>query len=333
MAKPTQDWRSKARKEAAAAGAQTPNPGGQFEGVIRGVNEGSEAVDIDFYGGRQKARVLHPYVGIGAWMRVMPETGTAVVASHRFDSSDLQINQYGYDTADRVEKYEAETGTTYRKLRQGEFDIASSGFAQIHGSRRGNLELRGGFSWMHLRNERMQIEARTGVHRRSLPWQAHDELGAEERFGMVLRKGLVTPAVERFINAGPVVAMEYYRSLYTQNPAVLDQALVLTHEGNLLDDSGLPIRGGPVSAPLRAKYGWRSETLTEVKAEIDIVGNVLFELPVTAVAGLHVKSPLMVKIDSTGIAPASRIYLDGINWWHGHAGPFGLTSGPVPLTP
>ena len=327
------NWKLAKRDQAHEPGAQAPGPGQSFRGVITAVNEDEETVTITHWGGPQLSNIRHPYLGAQSWIRVMPEDGVGVFASHRSDTDLIAIDSYDHDTGHRVENYKGDKGSHYRRLRKGEIEISSRGLAQAFFGRSGNLELRGGITWMHLRNQGMTIESMAPLHRRSHPWRSHGKLGWEERFGVVNRPGTVASVADRFINAGPIPAVEYYRAVSSLLPTITDGNMVEHHEGNLLDANGLPILGGPMNLPLRARSRWRTETRTEVTAEIDMVGNVSFKLPETAVSGFTVKSLLGIKLDTTGALPTTLINMDGVSWFHYHPGPFGPTGQNISMAP
>lgn len=315
-------------------GSKAPAVGTAFSGIIKSVDSLNETVKPVHHGGESKASsaaVKHPYVGPTSWIRVMPEAGTTVTVYEQQDTRNMELAGYVAQPG-RVENYvQQKSGTTYRKLDEGEIEIQSSGLAQAHFSRRGDLSLRGGLVWLHLRNSRMEIEQRAPLHRRSQHLQAYDTLGAEERFGSVQRPGLINKAAALWIPK----TFEYYRALGTSRPNI-PGPMVLVHEGDVLDESGLPIlASGPIpGTPLRGKYQWATEAGENLTVEIDVLGNLNVTLPASALGGLKIAAGLgQIALTTTGIVTATRISLDGVSWNHGHITPFGLTSGPIPLGP
>ena len=314
-------------------GSKAPPVGTSFSGLIKSVDAINETVKPIHHGGESRASsaaVRHPYVGPTSWIRVMPESGTTVTVSEQFDTRNMELSGYVAQPG-RVENYvQRKSGTTYRKLDEGEIEIQSSGLAQAFFSRRGDLNLRGGLVWLHLRNSRMEIEQRAPLHRRSQHLQAYDSLGAEERFGSVQRPGLINKAAALWVPS----TFEYFRSLGTSRPNITGP-LVLVHEGDVLDDNGLPIlASGPIpGTPLRGKYQWATEAGENVTVEVDVTGNINVTMPTSALGGMKVDAGLTgtISLTTTGIVAASRISLDGVSWNHGHITPFGLTSGPIPL--
>lgn len=329
----TRPWRLKARTNQQRIGARAPQPGAPFSAVVTAVDPATETVTMQHHGGEAPSKgINHPFMSGNAWIRAIPEPGSAVQASKSHTSQSVEPGRYVHNGKDRVASYKEGNGF-YRELKHGEVEIMSSGRAYVHASARGNLTLRGGVSSLTLRNENMEIEARTVLHRRSLHTQSGIMLmGSEERYGVVRRRGLVTPAAQRFITVPgtPIAAMEYYRHLPSLRPNLLG-TLVCHQEGDMLDDLGAPILGGPISAPLRAKSTWRAESGLDVKAEIDSLGNIGITLPPGAVAGMQIKVPLgMIKLDTTGNILTSLVMIDNLPWRHCHATPFGPTGIPLP---
>lgn len=326
-------WKLKVRTNHQTIGARHPQPGASFGAVVSAVDPVSETVTMQHHGGEAANKSInHPFMSANAWIRAIPEPGAAVQASKAHSSQSVEAGRYLHGGKERVAAYREGNGF-YRELKHGEVEIMSSGRAYVHASERGNLTLRGGVSVIHLRNEDMEIEGRAVLHRRSLHTQSSTLLmGAEERYGVVKRRGLVTPAAQRFISVPgtPIAAMEYYRHLPSLRPNVLG-TLVHHQEGDMLNDIGAPILGGPVQAPLRAKSIWRTEAGLDVVVEVDTLGNVALTLPNVPAAGLHVKAPVgMIKLDTTGNILTSMIVLDGIPWRHCHLTPFGPTGIPIP---
>lgn len=326
------DWTTKAAGSATGPGAHKPSEGAAIQGVITGVNVKAEKATVVFSGGDKQADVLHPYIGVNSWIRVMPDGGTPVRVSIHGDTKQVALSEYAKGPNDaRMSSYEDGTGSTYRPLKQGEIELQSSGLAKLHLSERGNIDMQAGPSWIALLNEKMQIEQMAATHRRALPWRdGANALSHEERFGVVVRPGLITPAAERTVDVAGSPAMEYFRALYTPLSTVKDQQLVVHHEGNVLDNQGLPVSGGPAGLPLRAKSAWRTDAGEELLVEVDNVGNVGVSLPQSAVAGMTLNSTFGLKINSTGVPALTRVYVDGIlvaN--HVHATAFGPTGLPV----
>ena len=326
------DWMVKAGRSAYEPGGHEPSEGAAFQGVVVGVNTRAEKATVSFFGGEKQADVLHPYIGVDSWIRIMPDSGSPVRAAVHGDTKQVAMVEYAKGPNDvRMESYEEGTGSTYRPLKQGEIELQSSGLAKLHLSERGNIDMQAGPSWITLLNEKMQIEQMAATHRRALPWRdGADAMSHEERFGVVVRPGLVTPAAERTVDVAGAPATEYFRALYTPLTTVKDQQLVVHHEGNVLDNQGLPVAGGPAGLPLRAKSAWRTDAGEELLVEVDNVGNVGLTLPQSAIAGMTLQSTFGLKINSTGVPALTRVYVDGIlvaN--HVHATAFGPTGLPV----
>ena len=349
------DWRPKASRRSLKGGGRKAPLGAQFEAYATAINPVNETLDLMHHGGPAAGRgIPFSYVGQRSWARSMPDSAAAVHATQLFNGTGggaVVPTRFVPLTGGKVEGYKNKKNV-YRTLEPGEHEFSSPGLAQLFLSRRGNAEIRGGVSWLHVKNDAMEIHGRTVLHRRSLHRQTNLlPMNWEERFGAVKRQGLVSPAAERFVVAPgtDLVAMEYYRALGTNRPnimGVLDivggsipgaGALTVHHEGDLTDlIKGLtPILGGPINAPLRAQHKWRTEAGGQVKIEIDILGNISCVLPETALPGFVLKmtNPLsMLKIDTSGIIATSGLHFDGVSWpFHRHLTAFGPTSGVLPV--
>ena len=288
----------------------------------------------------------HPYIGPNSWIRAAPEAGSGVLLGPRFDTKDQEV--YGYlsrEPEKLISAYRNSSGVM-RPLREGETEVMSPGFAYWHASRRGTLTLRGGMIWQKLDNDSLTLKSRAPLYQRQLANHTSQALGDEERFGAVVRPGLIVPTFQQFVTVGPIPAKEYYRSLKSDRTP--SGTLVERHEGDVTDVTMVPKMAGMSGLPLRSSVDWHTESGQKVSREIDNTGNISWSVPSTALlgirfnvsagnfkvnagAGIELSATPGINLSTTGVVTTSFITLDGLSWNHGHMTPMGLTSGPLPL--
>lgn len=268
-------------------------PGEQQEGHqrsalagIQHVSPATEQIQVSVYGGARVTRITHPYVSVRSWIRVMPEEGTGAVVAQRGDTAESEVTYYwsGFP-GDRITAYLGGQGH-YRPLDLGEIEISSFGMAQTFWSRRGALHLRGGISRSWLSDDDMEAGSKAATHRRLLHDHNHDDFRAEERFGVVWRKG-DNHTARKFVKVGGVFAREYSRILtYKGSPEILVQY----QEGHVIDEEGEP-ETGPSGEPLRVLGRWNNTTSNPTEWMLDELGNIWWNLPNEATVGWTTKIP------------------------------------------
>jgi len=245
-----------------------------------------EALSGD-YGGGRPTRITHPAMGVRAWIRFMPEEGSAAVVTQRAETGESEITYYHSSPAlPKVEAYMRGQGH-YRNLELGEIEVSSFGFAQAFWSHRGALHLRGGITRLWLSHDELEVGQKAATHRRLLHDHNHDGFGAEERYGVVWRKG-DDHTKRKYVKFRGQFAREYARSLtFSGSPATLFDHL----EGHVIDAEGEEILS-PVQTPLRRRSRWYVSGGTRyVQWQIDEDGNAWWTLPKDATTGWTTKVP------------------------------------------
>jgi hypothetical protein len=263
--------------------------------VIASTNSNSEEVTYKTGGSGSKAPVSHPYIGPNSWLRVMPERGTRCMIARRAEDGDPYISAYfSENNAESAAKLTDQGNFYYRSLREGETNITSPGIADIFTSRRGTLELRGGATSLHLAHEDLEIRARAPTHTRAILGNKRQEVGDEERFGVVVRPGSLNvkfpgqPTVRNIIETVPLFyAKEYLRILRSDGP-IPGVVLAEHREGDVYDDTGRVLTNSSgVAVRAMSKYGTSLPGIT-TDFEVDVNGNITISLPVSASKGLAI---------------------------------------------
>lgn len=256
----------------------------------------SEKEEITYSSGFNSAKipVTHPYFGPNSWIRIMPERGTKCLIDRRAEDGEPFISSYiGENTAQSYIKSTEDEEFYYRSLREGEVDIASPGIANAFFSRRGTLELKGGATSLNLSHENLEISARAPTHTKAILGNKRQEVGDEERFGVVVRPGSQNikfpgqPTIRNIVEKLPLFyAKEYLRIIRSDGP-IAGVTLIEHREGDVYDDSGLPITSKNSGRNLRSqtKYGTEVPGIT-TDVEIDVDGNITVSLPPSAIKGL-----------------------------------------------
>lgn len=251
-----------------------------------------ERVDINSPIGPSHLRVTHPFLGANSWIRGIPDPGSVVNLVFEGDTRRLVIQNYlTLNTQTKLESYEA-LRFHYRDMLPGEIDISSSGYAQAFFSRRGNLSLRGGITHGHLSQDELEVMFRAPTHVRQLHRHSPDELGDEERFGVVKRPNPLNVSKQTWLKTidQSRFAKEYHRSLKTGTG--VPTYLVDHVEGDVLDPLGVPKMLSSTGQPLRAESNYYTLTNTALSISIDQLGNFLVQLPDEAVNGGRMDIPL-----------------------------------------
>lgn len=338
------DWISKARNAQRKAYQKSGPDGKPYLGIVNGLNPDTDrcgVVHID----KSVFRVHHPYLGPNSWIRVGPERGAGVLLQQRWDTQEQEVVGYYNKYPERLIDGYKEGRTIARPMREGEIELSSVGMSQAFLDRRGSLMLRGGIVWSRHDNDMLNHAVRAPWHHRQLANNTMGSLGDEERFGIVVRPGLLLPSVPRYMAIGPIAFKEYYRSLATDR--IVGGKLTEHQEGDVLDTEGLPVLSSFTGLPLRSSRSWFNESGQATTTTIDSIGNVDMSLPSAAVMGAQVNIPsgnlsmtvglttqitsrVSMSLDTTGTLPTSTLFFDGIPWRHMHITPMGLSGIPVP---
>jgi len=128
-----------------------------------------------------------PFESSSSWIRSIPDTGAAALLGYRRDSQEPTFIRYLQDEpAKRLEGYRGGVNL-YKPLQPGEHEIHSSGYAQSYYSQRPILEQRGGIIRSWLDQDLAESGQKAPCHARQLHEHKSNEIGDEERFGVVRR--------------------------------------------------------------------------------------------------------------------------------------------------
>lgn len=295
-----------------------------------------------------------------SWMRYMPQRNEFVKVGFELDNTP-RILAYGtfgeefsptgerqgsisaprqgsYATVRRLaEANEGSLGLIFRELKEGEWDMRSSGGAEIYGSRNGTLTIAGGGG----ASMRLVKSRGEELHRSSL--LKIDEEGVQIRAGVLRRKNLPIDAAEAdpFIRPNPAAFLggstptlmstlrEYKTTVGFASPPLGTPFLkYYEHDvGTPMDDLGAPVLAVPSPLPgptqvipfppnaLRARTGWFAldGLVPALKVEVDFLGNVQVEQLPTAPIGISLTAArLFLHANTTTATLASNLPTLGV---------------------
>lgn len=287
--------------------------------VITSTDSHSEEVKYQGPRGGSPTAVTHPYLGPNSWIRVMPEARTSAVMGTRGEDGEPFIQAYIQES--NIENRSADLPTVtateeekfhYRALREGEIDIMSRGVAGSFFARNGNLELRGGATSMTLAADRLETRMRAPTHQHAILGHKRQEVGNEERFGVVRRPNslsdriVTNSTIQDIIKVNPPTlagmaggltefAKEYLRVIKAKN----GETIIDHREGNVIDDDGTEIESDVTGNKLRHRSKYGTKLSEETIFEVDEEGNVILNIPILASEGaiLNVGSGPMTGAD------------------------------------
>lgn len=277
---------------------------------VTGVQADADFLNTTSHVGDIPVKVAHPYVGANSWIRAVPENKTQVLISKREAGPVSHIGYVSDFSPAKAKDYEGKNNL-WRRMNQGEMDIASVGAATTYWGRRGNLEWHGGCISGGLSNDKLESYWFAPLHRRVgyeksvlLPLS----LGAdEERFGVVKRAHPLFPMSQELfiptVNAlGPTYAKEWLMGLFN---------LIYHREGDVVDDLGLPEISAATGVPLRAAHRWKTTNIATYSSfEVDAIGNVAWTLAPEALIGFQITVPTS---DFSVLAAKQISLMAGIN--------------------
>lgn len=178
-----------------------------------------------------------------SWMRYMPQDHDYVKVAFGPDNrpeavgyatwGDLESergplgNLGGYAFMTEMRKRNVPGMETFIKLRQGEWDMRSSGNAYIYGTRFGTLTLAGGGVQLNLQKEQSELNGRSGLYR-------FESLGSFIHFGDVKRQGLTDFQPVKVGGSGK----EFDLQISEQTTAATQDDYYRVRMGDLWDDTG-----------------------------------------------------------------------------------------------
>ena len=253
-----------------AAGSFT----GPLRGIVRTVIPELEALKVQTVGqpGALVMQVMHPFFGTSAWIRAMPEIGTAVMTQQRGDMAQAEIVSYTtHNLATRVDRG-ATGNAVYRRLNTGEIEIMSSGRAYTHWGNDGNIMMLGGVTSLKLSQTDLEVNSVAATHARRGHLHMPALLAHEERFGYVKRPDKLKPnALQTYIKLpDDTYAVEYSR--FVTNKAGVN--LATTQEGNVVDVNGTIVKNSVTGRDLRFLKELTDASNNTLRLEIDDALNI-----------------------------------------------------------
>jgi len=250
-----------------------------------------EQVTINSPVGEAYTFSAHPFMSTNSWIRSIPESGSLILTG--FEGSSRRLTMLGYGAANSTTQREGYTAGRfhYRDLLPGEIEITSKGMAQAYFGERGLLSLRGGVITAHLSQDKLESMQSAPTHVRRLNKCTPEEVGDEERYGLVKRPNPLNVSREKWVKTVDQsrFAREYSRSLKPGTGAT--STLVEHIEGDVMDELGLPKLLAMTGRQLRAQSDYYTLTGQTLTISIDEAGNVEVSGPVDATEGARVTFP------------------------------------------
>jgi len=185
------DWRRTVQttqnRSNAISGDGVVATGGIFQGVIDSSSGENQNARLVYAGGGSSIPLPMPFESSTSWIRSIPTSGSAALVAYRRDTGDATFIRYLNDMPDKKLASYQSGDNVYRPLLPGEHEIHSSGFAQSFYGQRPVLEHRGGIIRSWLDQDRAECGQKAPIHTRQLHTHRTNELGDEERFGVVRR--------------------------------------------------------------------------------------------------------------------------------------------------
>ena len=185
------DWRRTSRctedRQKDITGGGIVESGGIFQGLIDSSSGENQTARLVYHGGSTSTPLPMPFESTDSWIRSIPITGTTALVTYRRDTKEATFIRYLNDQPKKkLDTYNAGKNA-YKPLLPGEHEIHSSGYAQSYYSQRPILEQRGGVIRSWLDQDRAECGQKAPIHTRQLHSHRTNELGDEERFGVVKR--------------------------------------------------------------------------------------------------------------------------------------------------
>lgn len=279
------------REKAQRAGLNHP-----FGVLVKSVNSDTEEAKFTYFGSKDRLLTIsHPFRSKTSWIRAIPEDGTTYIAQFRADEANPQVmNTVTRNSLAANDEYRKGIGV-YRPLFPGEIEINSTGFSQAYFPRRPKLDLRAGSVTRWADQDKLVAGDRAPIHTRQLLQNRSNELGEEERLGIVARPKLLdTGEYSSWEISYPKVndnfLAEHYMSL--KNPSNADPAVLFrSHRGHVIDDDGEQIQQSRTQIPLRYFEEYYANDASSTRFEIDEKGNYYCELADAATEGYELNIP------------------------------------------
>lgn len=304
MAKPAETKvqilnRLRAREQAIRQGQDRP-----YFGFIREYSSDSDTTLVDSHGGRRLIRNPQPHLGQSAWMRAAPDAGMGSLLITRSDSQEPEIMRwYHTDTQQRltlfrtnVESLASGSGQlisleAFRPLQSGEIDVSSIGGAQIFMGRRPHMDMRAGIIKLTMDQDETEFSSKSPTHIRRGYQHRSNEIGDEERFGVVKRpdrgsfiRSFYPDDQGRRDEDRRGFAKEHLVRLRNPQPG-LPSTLFDLRSGHAIDDEGQPYVLDETGLRLRSRAEYFTPTGSSVLSQMDENTNWKIEHPNDATVG------------------------------------------------
>lgn len=284
-------------------------------GIITSVDEDTGLVSVrfeDFVGQRNDVELSFDYfsrVGPG-WMRWMPSIGDRILGGFRMDDS-FEMLRYAPVNYSQYTQFAADANPPFifRKLKSGEFEIMSSGYAGIWGSKNGHLSISGGLATIDLDRDSTQITTNALLH-----YDISDT--SFMRFGNIRRPSLTTPGDNEATTFGfpdkeYAVSLSKRIGLVTTKLYECTIGRVVDYTLGIFTNRLQTSTGQPLRADMRI---YTVDGVQSIRFQADQLGNIRVDLPVTAVDGLRLvsaASKLIVENLATSISSTTTMEIEG----------------------
>lgn len=271
----------------------------------------------DFIGSRDSVDLTFDYISsVGpGWFRFMPCIGDKVLIGFT-PANEAVILRYKSINYSQMSQFAADSNPpfVFRQLQSGEFEIMSSGYAEIWGSVTGKLHLAGGLASIDLDRQTSTITHSAATH----------QINSDQSsilLGTIRRNNPLTPNSDvAFLSPG-ISLREYAVNLF-QNVAGVYSKLYAATFGRVMDYTpGAPQgvftprlstqSGLPLSADVNI---YTSTGVQQVRMQIDDLGNCQVDLPASAAQGFNLISAIgtyLFKALNIQIQAASQLTLSG----------------------
>lgn len=206
-----------------------------------------------------------------SWFRFMPQVGDNVTLVQNVDGS-MHIVNYECLNYQQLSDADSQDEFLFRELKQGEFEVRSSGLASIFGSKTGTLRLAGGPATLTLNRKDQAADL-------SAPFIRMGALACEIRFGEVRRRVLPTDFEETALPGGAGTLREF-RLVVAREAGPVALPMVEVALGDVLTETA------PVYPPALSGFGSPVRAQARVFDPTGLLA--LFGLRVDALGNLEV---------------------------------------------
>lgn len=161
--------------------------GGIFQGLIESSSGENQNARLTYSGGSSSIFLPMPFESTDSWIRSIPISGSAALLAYRRDTKEAVFIRYLNDSPDKKIAAYSAGSNLYKPLLPGEHEIHSSGLAQSFYGQRPVLDQRAGVIRSWLDQDRAESGQKAPIHTRQLHSNRTNDIGDEERFGVVRR--------------------------------------------------------------------------------------------------------------------------------------------------